>query len=71
MISDVEETSYLGASRTVVSATVSQHILYWDKSTGILLEAIQSFADFTLKLKAYKTNMWQGQFFGLEPFFIR
>jgi hypothetical protein len=42
-------------------------MFYWDKSTGILVEANSSFTDYTMNTKADKTNMWQPQIFGLDP----
>jgi len=66
-ISDVEERTYAGAKRSVVYATTPQTTYYWDRSTGVLVEATSSFPDFTLITKAEKTNMWQPQIFGLDP----
>jgi hypothetical protein len=42
-------------------------VFYWDKSTGVFVEASSSFTDYTLNTKADKTNMWQAQIFGLDP----
>jgi hypothetical protein len=66
-ISGVEERTGAGATRTVVYATTSQTTFYWDKSTGILVEASSSYPDYTMHTKADKTNMWQSQIFGLDP----
>ena len=44
-ISGVEDETYAGVKRTVVYATGTQIMLYWDKATGVLLEAIQSTAN--------------------------
>ena len=66
-ISGVEERTYAGARRTAVYATVSQDTFYWDRPTGVLVEVSQLFADYTIKIKADKTNMWQAQLFGFEP----
>jgi hypothetical protein len=65
-ISGVEERTYAGATRTIVSATTQQTTYYWDKATGILVEGTSSFADFTMHTKVDKTNMWQPQIFGLD-----
>ncbi len=66
-IGGVEERTYAGARRSVVYAAASQTMFYWDRSTGILVEATSSFPDFTLVTKVEKTNMWQPQIFGLDP----
>jgi hypothetical protein len=66
-ISGAEERTLAGATRTVVYASTSQTMFYWDKSTGILVEANSSFTDYTMNTKADKTNMWQPQIFGLDP----
>jgi hypothetical protein len=66
MISGAEERTYAGATRTVVYANTSQTKFYWDKSTGILVEATSSYSDYTMHTTADKTNMWQAQIFGLN-----
>ena len=68
-ISGVETRTYAGASRTVVYSTISQDgvtsTVYWDKSTGVLVEISQPQAEFTISAKADGTNMWEAQPFGL------
>ena len=66
-IDTVEERTYAGAARTVVSTATAQSTYYWDKATGILVEGISEFPDYTIHSIADKTNMWQPQIFGLEP----
>jgi hypothetical protein len=66
-ISAVEERTYADATRTVVSAATAQSTYYWDKATGVLVEGISEFPDYTIHSIADKTNMWQPQIFGLEP----
>ena len=66
-ISAVEERTYAGATRTVMSAATAQSTYYWDKATGVLVEGISEFPDYTIHSIADKTNMWQPQIFGLEP----
>lgn len=66
-VSGVEERTYAGARRSVVYASTPQTMFYWDRSTGVLVEATSSYPDFTLNTKAEKTNMWQPQIFGLDP----
>ena len=66
-IAGKEEDTYAGGKRTVIYATIHQIALHWDKTTGILLQSDQSADNFTQKMLADKTNMWQAQIFGLEP----
>jgi hypothetical protein len=63
----VEKRTYAGATRSVVYASTSLTMFYWDRSTGFLVEATSSYPDFTIITKAEKTNMWQTQIFGIDP----
>ena len=67
-ISEVEEKTCVGANRKVVYATTAKTLFYWDRSTGFLVEATSSYPDFTMITKVEKTNMWQTQIFGIDPF---
>jgi len=67
-ISEVKEKTYMGANRKVLYANASQTQFYWDRSTGVLVEATSSYPDFTIITKVEKTNMWQTQIFGIDPF---
>jgi hypothetical protein len=55
--------TYAGANRTVVYASISQDgvqlTYYWDKLTGVLVEASTTYAEFTGTGKATETNMWE------------
>jgi hypothetical protein len=55
--------TYAGASRTVVYASLSQNetnlTYYWDKSTGIMVEASVNSGNVTITAKATETNMWE------------
>ena len=66
-INSVEERTYAGATRTVVHATTSETTYYWDKATGILVEGISQFPEYTMNSIVDKTNIWQPQLFGLDP----
>jgi hypothetical protein len=54
--------SYAGASRTVVYGNLLQNethlTYYWDKSTGIMVEASVTSGNVTMTVKATETNMW-------------
>jgi hypothetical protein len=63
-ISGVEERTYAGAKRTIVSETAQQTTYYWDKATGVLVEGNSSYTDFAMYTKVDKTNMWQPEAVG-------
>lgn len=68
--------TYAGASRTVVYASFSQYgtqlTYYWDKETGIMVEASVTSGSMTGTAKATETNMWQAAPSGLaiEPTYL-
>ena len=66
-VTGTEEKTYLGIARTVLTATTSQTTYYWDKSTGILVEAISTFNDYSMHTIINKTNLWQSNIFELYP----
>jgi len=55
--------TYAGANRTVVYASFSQDAVqltyYWDKLTGVMVEASITYAGITATAKATETNMWE------------
>jgi len=65
-----------GASRTVVSVSFSQYgtqlTYYWDKLTGVMVEASTISGGITGTAKATETNMWQATPSGLpiEPVYL-
>jgi parallel beta-helix repeat protein len=69
-------SSYAGASRTVVYASFSQYgtqlTYYWDKRTGVMVEASVTSGIMTGTGKATETNIWQAAPFGLpiEPIYL-
>jgi len=69
-------SSYAGASRTVVHASFSQYgtqlTYYWDKLTGVMVEASVISGGVTATGKATETNMWQAAPSGLpiEPIYL-
>ena len=68
--------TYAGASRTVVYASFSQYgtqlTYYWDKQTGVMVEASTTSGSVTATAKATETNMWQPapSSFPIEPIYI-
>lgn len=75
-IASEKTSSYAGASRTVVYAGFSQYgtelTYYWDKLTGILVEANVVSGSVTATGKTTETNMWQAGPSGLpiEPIYL-
>jgi len=70
---DGETTKTLaGASRTVVYASVSQYgseiTYYWDKETGVMVEAFTISGGMTGTAKATETNMWEAT---TSPFWMQ
>lgn len=67
-VNDVKEETYAGANRNIVFANNSQTQFSWDRSTGVLVEADSSYPTFAIVTKIERTNMWQAQIFGIDPF---
>jgi len=66
--------TYAGARRTVVYASISQSVpfqdevqltYYWDKQTGVMVEASTTYTDITATAKATETNMWEATTVGM------
>jgi len=68
--------SYAGATRTVVYASFSQYgtqlTYYWEKQTGVMVEASTISGGITGTAEATETNMWQAAPSGLaiEPIYL-
>jgi hypothetical protein len=62
--------TYAGASRKIVYASISQLgsalTYYWDKQTGVMVEASTTSGSISATGKATETNMWQAQPGGLS-----
>jgi hypothetical protein len=67
-LNDVKEGTYAGANRNVVFANTSETEFSWDRSTGVLVETNSSWPTFSIVTKVERTNMWQAQIFGIDPF---
>jgi hypothetical protein len=61
--------TYAGASRTVVYASISQYgaqlTYYWDKLTGVVVEASTTSAGITATARVTETNMWEATTVGM------
>jgi len=66
-IASLEQRSCAGAVRSVVSTTVAGSIYSWDKDTGILVEGISEFSEYSIHSSIDKTNMWEPEILGLQP----
>jgi len=66
-VNGVEERTYAGVKRVTVSAKLgNSSTWYWDKDTGVLLELNDFRTDYSLVVKAERTNIWQTQLFGIN-----
>lgn len=65
-IDGVKVRSYAGATRTVVHAEVLDTQWYWDRASGVTLEARTANPVYTLNTIAVNTNLWNPQIFGLD-----
>lgn len=65
-IDGVEVRGYAGATRTVVHAEVLDTEWYWDRASGVTLEARTANPVYTLNTIADNTNLWNPQIFGLD-----
>ena len=66
VIDRVETRNYAGADRTVVYAEAVDTQWYWDRATGVTVEARTSNSNYTLETVATGTDMWNSQIFGLD-----
>jgi hypothetical protein len=66
-IDRVEVRIYVGAARSVVHGVAVQTDWYWDKSTGVVVEARTSSSVYTLNTIVANTNLWSPQILGLDP----
>lgn len=67
-ISNTEQRTYAGATRTVVSATSFGNTYIWDQATGVSVEGTSSGSDYTMHSLATATNMWESS--GLDPVIV-
>ena len=63
----VADYNFEGTTRQLVYAYVLDTEFSWDRSTGILIEAIQTADTFTQTLTAVNTNIVQAQALDIEP----
>jgi hypothetical protein len=66
-ISSVEEKTYADVTRSVVTAATSETTYYWDQTTGVLVEGVSQYPEYTMHSVVDQTNLWQPQMLGLDP----
>lgn len=68
-ISSVEQRTYAGATRTVVTTSSNSNTYVWDQATGISVEGTSQGSDYTMHSLASATNMWEAEntILGLAP----
>ena len=68
-ISTVEQRTYAGVTRTVVTASSGSNTYVWDQATGISVEGTSQGSDYTMHSLATATNIWQAQnqILGFDP----
>lgn len=60
------EESFAGATRIITYINTTDRYKQWDKATGIFVETIDNVGNYTVNARAYATNMWNPQIFGLD-----
>jgi len=61
IIQGEQQITWAGDSRVITNATTSQRIKQWDKLTGVFVECIDVFNDYSINATAIKTSMWGNQ----------
>ncbi len=64
MIEGEEQLAFAGATRTITKATTLERLKLWDKETGIFVECVDVFNNYSINATATRTNMWNGQVVG-------
>jgi hypothetical protein len=65
-ITGMEQRTAAGAQRPVIWASTNFTTFYWDRETGILVEATSHEPTYTMFTETSGTNIWQPQILGLE-----
>lgn len=56
-IARLVQRTYVGATRRVVSASAAGSVYYWDQDTGLLVEGISEFSEYSIHSSICKTNL--------------
>ena len=60
-ITSMDQRTYAGATRSVVSAKSGDNTYFWDQETGVSVEGMTESQSFTIHTVATATNIWQPQ----------
>jgi hypothetical protein len=61
IIQGEQQLTWAGDTRAITNATTPQRIKHWDKSTGVFVECVDVFNNYSINATAIKTNMWGNQ----------
>jgi hypothetical protein len=64
-ISGEQQMSFGGAERNVILGYGQNTTYYWDKQTGVLVNATSTITRYTVKASLVSTNIWQPKMLGL------
>ena len=67
IISGEQQMSFGGAERNVMLGYGKNTTYYWDRETGVLVNATSTITRYTIKAILASTNIWQPEIFGLAP----
>jgi hypothetical protein len=60
-IQGTETRTYAGATRTVLVSSSEHSTRYWDQATGVVMEGVLTYPEYTMTTKVDETNLWQPQ----------
>jgi hypothetical protein len=66
-ISGEQKMSFGGAERNVILGYGQNTTYYWDRETGVLVNATSTITRYTVKAILVSTNIWQPEISGLAP----
>lgn len=61
IIQGEQQLAWAGDTRSITNATTSQRIKHWDKASGVFVECIDVFDNYSINATAIRTNMWGNQ----------
>jgi hypothetical protein len=60
-IQGTETRTYVGVARTVLVYSSGHSTSYWDQETGVIMEGVLTYPEYTMTNKVEQTNLWQTQ----------
>jgi len=61
-----QKLEYAGAVRDITNTTVPGRVKRWDKATGVFVLSDDELPDYSIKVSAYRTNIWSPQIPGSD-----